>query len=146
MPEYPPAHKPRRPVIRHPQEVREARSALQDDEVYVALAETFRALADRTRAKIVCLLMRREMCVTDLAAVVGVTESAVSQHLRLLRAQGLVRHRRDGQHVFYTLVDEHIEQIVAVGLEHLGHTLQADPPPDEDLDSDETRGARSDGR
>ena len=117
----------RPPLIRHPDEVQAARAALHDDEVYIALAETFRTLGDSTRAKIVCLLMRREMCVTDLAAVVEVTESAVSQHLRILRGQAIVRHRRDGQHVFYTLVDEHIEQIVGIGLEHLGHSLELDP-------------------
>lgn len=116
--------------MQHPREVAEARAALHDDDVYIALAETFRALGDSSRAKIVCLLMRREMCVTDLAAVVGVTESAVSQHLRILRGQSLVRHRRDGQHVFYTLVDEHIEQIVGIGLEHLGHELDVTPLAD----------------
>ena len=118
-----------RPAIRHPDEVRAARHNLQPDEVYIALAETFRALADSTRAKIVSLLMRNEMCVTDLAAVVGVTESAVSQHLRILRSQSLVRNRRDGQHVFYVLIDEHIEHIVGVALEHLGHSIELDAPP-----------------
>ena len=122
-----------RPAIRHPEEVRAAKRTLQTDDVYIALAETFRALADSTRAKIVSLLMRHEMCVTDLATVVGVTESAVSQHLRILRSQSLVRHRRDGQHVFYVLVDEHIEQIVGIGLEHLGHSIDLDPPTVSDL-------------
>ena len=118
-----------RPAIRHPDEVRAARRRLQSDEVYLALAETFRALADSTRAKIVSLLMRNEMCVTDLAAVVGVTESAVSQHLRILRSQSLVRHRRDGQHVFYVLIDEHIEHIVGTTLAHLSHSVELDAPP-----------------
>lgn len=117
-----------RPVIQHPDEVRAAKSRLRPDGVYIALAETFRALADSTRAKIVSLLMQHEMCVTDLAAVVGVTDSAVSQHLRILRGQSLVRHRRAGQHVFYVLVDEHIEQLVGVALDHLGHSIELDPP------------------
>ena len=122
-----------RPAIRHPEEVRAAKRTLQSDDVYIALAETFRALGDSTRAKIVSLLMRHEMCVTDLAAVVGVTESAVSQHLRILRSQSLVRHRRDGQHVFYVLVDRHIEQLVGVALDHLGHSIDLDPPTVSDL-------------
>lgn len=120
---------PERPIIRHPEEVRAARGRLKSDEVYLALAETFRTLADSTRAKIVSLLIDDEMCVTDLAAVVGVTESAVSQHLRILRNQSLVRHRRHGQHVFYTLIDEHIEHLVAITLAHLSHSVELDGPP-----------------
>ncbi len=105
---------------RHPDEVAAARRDLGPDETYQALADSFRVLADPTRSKLVYLLLRREMCVTDLAIVLGVSESAVSQHLRVLRGQRLVSSRRDGQHVFYHLIDAHIEQLVSVGLEHLG--------------------------
>ncbi|MBM4437189.1 MAG: helix-turn-helix transcriptional regulator [Actinobacteria bacterium] len=111
-----------------PREREQVAEGEQDDDLYIALAETFRALADSTRARLVCLLMGREMFVTDLAERLGVSESAVSQHLRVLRAQGLVRFRRSGQHVYYTLADEHIEQIIGIGLEHLGHTLEALAP------------------
>ena len=108
---------------------------LHPDDVYVALAETFRALADSTRAKLVSLLMRQEVCVGDLATQLGVTESAISQHLRLLRGQSLVRYRREGQHVYYTLADDHIKDMIALGLEHLGHTLDVTPSEEAAHDS-----------
>ena len=76
--------------------------------------------------RIVHLLLHEEMCSCDLAMVVGVSESAVSQHLRVLRSLRLVRARRDGKVVFYTLDDKHVARLVQLGLAHLGHQEAAD--------------------
>ena len=101
--------------------VAEARRQLLDDEVYAGLAETFAALADSNRAKIVYSLLDRELCVCDIACVVGISESAVSQHLRILRTLRLVKQRKEGRNMYYSLNDDHIRQLLAVCLEHTQH-------------------------
>src|SRR5881392_1887806 len=105
----------------HTTEVARARSLLADEQTYVSLAELFSALADRTRAKIAHALMHQELCTCDLAAVVGISESGVSQHLRGLRALRLVKSRRVGKFVYYSLDDTHITLLLQVGLTHQGH-------------------------
>lgn len=89
-----------------------------NDETYVNLAETFRALADSTRAKIVHTLAAQPLCVCDLAQVVGVSEPAVSQHLRVLRALRIVRGRRAGKMVYYHLEDDHVRALLGMALGH----------------------------
>lgn len=86
---------------------------------YERLAETFGALADPTRARIVHLLLEEERSTADLAPVVGVSEPAVSQHLRLLRRLGLVASHRRGRYVLYRLDDDHVAQLVRISLAHL---------------------------
>lgn len=90
-----------------------------DAESVTALAETFRMLGDVTRVRILDALSRAELCVQDLARRVDLTESAVSHQLRLLRGMRLVRPRRAGRQVFYTLDDQHIVRLFAQGLEHV---------------------------
>jgi len=99
--------------------VTEVRQVMLDEDVAVSLAELFKALGDPTRVKILFALLTRELCVCDLAALIGVTESAVSHQLRLLRAQKLVKFRREGKNVYYSLDDSHIEELFAQGLEHV---------------------------
>ena len=99
--------------------VARGRELLLADEVYVDIAETFRALADGTRAKIVYSLLRQVLCTCDLAAIVGMSESVVSQHLRVLRQLRLVRSRRSGKMVFHTLDDGHIRILLSVALSHV---------------------------
>ena len=101
-----------------PEVVRRARAGLLADAAYEEIAETFRALADSTRARIVHLLAERPLCVGDLAQIVGVSEPAVSQHLRLLRSLRIVRGRREGKMVFYTLQDAHVRALRAMALSH----------------------------
>ena len=96
--------------------VARGRELLLDDDVYFELAETFRALADSSRAKIVSSLLQQELCVCDLAAVVGMSESAVSQHLRILRNLRLVKTRREGKLVYYALDDAHVRELLDVSL------------------------------
>lgn len=112
----------------HPEDVRQARAALARDQIYQEIAELFGALAVPTRAKIVHTLLRSELCTCDIAAVVGITESGVSQHLRVLRALRLVKSRRAGKLVYYSLDDTHITLLVQVGLAHLGHDEEAGFP------------------
>ena len=105
----------------HPDDVVRVRATLEDDETYIALAEVFGALADATRVKIVHALLREELCSCDIAAAAGIGASGASQHLRVLRALRLVKSRRAGKRVYYSLDDAHISLLVQVGLTHLGH-------------------------
>ena len=92
---------------------------MPDEEMVHLLAETFRALADPTRVKIISALSRRELCVHDLASILGLTGSAVSHQLRLLRGQRLVRYRKVGKMAYYRLDDEHISRLFAEGVKHV---------------------------
>jgi len=83
------------------------------------LSLTYRVLGDHSRLKIVMALRHNEMCVCDLAALTGVTESGVSHQLRRLKDLSLVKSRREGQVVYYTLDDAHVTQLLNVGLEHI---------------------------
>src|SRR5919106_6627390 len=87
--------------------------------VVMALAETFKVLGDTTRVRILDVLSQTELCVQDLAGVLGLTQSAVSHQLRLLRSSRLVRTRRDGRQIFYALDDDHIVGLFQQGLEHV---------------------------
>lgn len=99
--------------------VRKIRALLVPGEAVGALAETFRALGDPTRVRILDALSHGELCVCDLAAVLGLSQSAVSHQLRLLRGLRLVRPRRDGRVVFYSLDDQHIMAILRQTLQHV---------------------------
>jgi DNA-binding transcriptional ArsR family regulator len=103
----------------HPARVAELRLALIGREDVADLAETFRTLGDPTRVRILDALSHGELCVCDLAALVGMSESAVSHQLRLLRNLRLVRPRRDGRMVFYALDDRHIISLFRQGLRHV---------------------------
>ena len=83
------------------------------------MADTFKVLGDVTRVRILDALSRDEVAVCDLAELLGVTQSAVSHQLRLLRHARLVKSRRDGQHIYYTLDDHHILKLFEQGLEHV---------------------------
>ena len=93
------------------------------------IATMFRVLGDTSRCRLVYTLLRRdEICVGELAARLGMSESNVSHHLSVLRAHGLVRFRREGKQVFYAPDDEHIRLLLDMTLEHVRH---ADAPPGE---------------
>ncbi len=91
---------------------------LQERELYI-LTEFFKLLGDPTRIHILFLLMERDACVSDLADRLGLTQSAVSHQLSLLKANKLVRRRRDGKMIFYTLVDDHVRMVIEKGTEHI---------------------------
>lgn len=84
-----------------------------------ALADTFRVLGDPTRVRILDVLAEGELCVCDLASLVGLSESAVSHQLRLLRGMRLVRPRRAGRQVFYAVDDQHILELLRLALTHV---------------------------
>jgi DNA-binding transcriptional ArsR family regulator len=87
----------------------------------LSLAESFKALADPTRIRILHSLTRRELCVCDLAEVLGMSQSAVSHQLRYLRTLRIVKNRRDGNTVFYTCEDAHIVGLLQMGVDHISH-------------------------
>jgi ArsR family transcriptional regulator, lead/cadmium/zinc/bismuth-responsive transcriptional repressor len=89
------------------------------DQTAGALAETFKVLGDVTRVRILDALSHAELCVGEIAELVGMSESAVSHQLRLLRSMRLVRSRRAGQQIYYALDDHHIVGLFAQGLEHV---------------------------
>jgi DNA-binding transcriptional ArsR family regulator len=95
------------------------KARLLDEASVIDLAETFRMLGDTTRVRILDALARTEVPVCDLANVLGLTQSAVSHQLRLLRSMRLVKSRRDGRHIYYTLDDDHILDLFEQGLEHV---------------------------
>jgi DNA-binding transcriptional ArsR family regulator len=99
--------------------VRRLRAALVPADTVTALAETFRALGDPTRVRILDVLSHGELCVCDLAAVLSLSQSAVSHQLRLLRGLRLVRARREGRMVFYALDDRHVVDLLGEGLKHV---------------------------
>ncbi|MBE0585489.1 MAG: helix-turn-helix transcriptional regulator, partial [Desulfofustis sp.] len=95
-----------------------ARQLLQELPPVEAICDLFKALADPGRLTIVNALAAEEMCVCDLAALLGVSESAASHQLRILRIANLVRNRRDGQVLYYRLADDHVMQLVGTAVEH----------------------------
>lgn len=86
-----------------------------------AAAELFKVFGDPTRLKLLAALLGQEMCVCDLSDLLGISQSAVSHQLRLLRTSRLVKNRREGKSVFYSLDDDHVATILAQGMEHIRH-------------------------
>lgn len=104
--------------IIHPQAIEQARRLMKDDGDYIKVAELFRLFGDPTRAKIIDALTAGELCVCDLATLIGAGESAVSHQLRLLRASRLVKYRKQGRVVYYSLDDNHISDLLETAYEH----------------------------
>lgn len=107
------------------EKVDQARRALPPQKILQGLAETFKVLSNPSRLKIIHTLSQREMCVSDLAALLDSTDSAVSHQLRLLRTMRLVSYRKEGKLAFYTLDDAHVRQLYEAGLEHLKENSEA---------------------
>ena len=103
----------------HADRVQRAGISMPDERTLDDLADFFKMLSHPTRLKVIHALEREELCVCDLAAVLGMTESAVSHQLRLLRNMRLVRHRREGKLVYYALDDQHVRELYEAALEHL---------------------------
>ena len=92
---------------------------MPDEELLYDLADLFKTFGDTTRIKILYALMNADLCVADLAAVVGATQSAVSHQLRTLKQARLVRFQRDGKNVIYSLADDHVYTMLAQGMTHI---------------------------
>ena len=89
-----------------------------EDDLY-DLAELFKIFGDSTRVKILYVLLECEMCVCDIAQLLNMTQSAISHQLRILKQSRLVKFRREGKTIFYSLEDEHVHSILSLGMEHL---------------------------
>lgn len=92
---------------------------LPDEDDMAELAELYKVFGDSTRVRILCTLSQSELCVCDLAEVLKLSQSAVSHQLRILKQAKLVRNRRDGRSVIYSLADDHVRGIIAMGMEHI---------------------------
>lgn len=103
----------------HPEMVEEVQSAMPEEELLYDLAELFKVFGDSTRIKILYTLYERELCVCDIAMLLGMSQSAISHQLRVLKQSHLVKYRRDGKTVFYSLADNHVHTILAQGMEHV---------------------------
>ncbi len=106
-------------TIVHEKTVAEVRKHLPADEALYELADFFKVFGDTTRIKILQALFRSELCVCDLSAVLGVSQSAVSHQLKILRMANLVKPRKEGKIVYYSLSDDHVAAILAQGLDHV---------------------------
>lgn len=109
----------------HPAMVMEARRALHDAPAPEAIADTFATIGDPTRIRVLLALSDRELCVTDLAAVTGVNRTTISHQLRVLRGRNLVRRRREGKVVYYTLDDQHVTDLLRLVGDHLAEASPA---------------------
>ncbi len=105
-------------VIHH-HTVNHVRDAMPDEELVLDAAELFKVFGDSTRAKIICALGVAEMCVCDIAALLSMSSSAISHQLRILKQSRIVRSRREGKVIYYSLDDEHIKQLFDAAIEHL---------------------------
>ena len=103
----------------HPDIVDKVRASMPDVEQQMALADLFRMFGDTTRIQILSVLDVSEMCVCDIEHLLGLTVSAVSHQLRLLKTAGLVSYRREGKNVIYSLADDHVRTIMDSGMEHI---------------------------
>lgn len=99
--------------------VQKVTEEMPEDEVLYDLAELFKIFGDSTRIKILYALFEAEMCVNDLAKLLSITQTAASHQLRVLKVNKLVKARKDGKNVFYSLSDQHVYKIIAQGMEHI---------------------------
>ncbi len=103
----------------HQEIVDTVQKSLPDEEKLFDLSEFYKVFGDSTRIKILYVLFEAEMCVCDIAQLLNMTVSAISHQLRVLKNARLVKQRRDGKTVFYSLSDDHVRNIIAMGVEHI---------------------------
>ena len=103
----------------HGEIVNKVKEKLPKDETLYDLAELFKVFGDSTRIKILCALFESEMCVCDLSVLLNVSQSAISHQLRVLKQSKLVKFRKEGKIVYYSLDDEHVKEIFEKGCEHI---------------------------
>ncbi len=103
----------------HPELIKNVLADLPDEDTLYDLAELFKVFGDSTRVRILFALFEAEMCVCDLTETLQMTQSAVSHQLQILRSSKLVKSRREGKQVYYSLADDHVVTIIAQGLDHI---------------------------
>ena len=94
-------------------------TSVPEKEILDQIAELFKGFADPTRVHILSLLARQELCVTDIADAVELSQSAISHQLRMLKQMHLIKYRREGKNLLYSLADDHVKTILEMGLEHV---------------------------
>ncbi len=103
----------------HEDKVAEVQALLPDEGTLLRLSDLFKVFGDSTRIRILYVLFEEEVCVCDIAQLLGMTQSAVSHQLRILRNARLIKARREGKTVFYSLADEHVRTLLSQGMEHI---------------------------
>lgn len=103
----------------HTEQVSRWKDDMPDEDTLYDLADLYKIFGDSTRIKIMYLLLRSEMCVCDIADVLNMNQSAISHQLRVLKQNKLVKNRREGKSVFYSLTDDHVMAILSQGMEHI---------------------------
>ncbi len=106
-------------TVVHESIIEKVKEQMPPEENLYDLAELFKVFGDTTRIKILCALFEAEMCVCDIAELLGMTQSAISHQLRALKQARLVKFRREGKVVFYSLDDDHVQSIFSLGLVHV---------------------------
>lgn len=104
---------------KHEDIIKSVKSKMPKEEMLFDIAEVFKVFGDSTRMKIICCLFEAEMCVCDIAEIINSTQSAVSHQLRVLKQAKLVKYRKEGKVVYYSLSDRHVEIIFNMALEHI---------------------------
>lgn len=103
----------------HPELLNKVLASMPEEEELYDLAELFKVFGDSTRIRILYVLFEAEVCVCDLAAILNMTQSAISHQLKILKQSKLVKARRDGKSIYYSLADDHVRSIIAEGQEHI---------------------------
>lgn len=107
----------------HADQVKNAKSTMLSDEILICISDFYKALSDSTRVKIINALDQQELCVCDICQLLNMTKSAVSHQLQNLKELNLIKGRRQGKQVFYSLADEHIKQVFEISTEHVLEAL-----------------------
>lgn len=110
---------PRAPSESHEEFLRHVAEEMPDEEILYDLADLFKIFSDSTRIKILYVLFESELCVCDIAQLLNMSQSAISHQLRLLKQSKLVKYRRDGKAILYSLADSHVHTIINQGMEHV---------------------------
>lgn len=105
----------------HKQCIDSVKEGMLDEETFFKLSSLFKVLGDYTRIKLIYALFKKELCVYDIAEVLNMSQSAISHQLRILKSARLVKFRKEGKQVYYSLDDEHINMLFNAGLEHVEH-------------------------
>ncbi len=100
-------------------EINNMKENIPQEELLFDLADFFKMLGDSTRIKILNVLLQKELCVNDIARILEMSQSAVSHQLRVLRQTRLVKYKKDGKYTYYSLDDEHVEEVLKLGLVHI---------------------------
>lgn len=102
--------------------IENVKESMLSEETSLMLSSLFKVLGDHTRIKLMYALLKSELCVCDIAEVLGMSQSAISHQLRILKSAHLVKFRKEGKQVYYSLDDQHINQLFSAGLEHVEHS------------------------